>query len=287
MEREKLNIEPTQMQVVDRNKTNFVPIEHVVMDSLYFDNLYQKMVFIQLKRFANWHTQEAFPSRATLAQLCYCSEAKIKTTIKELEAKKLIEVKERFEGKKQLSNLYVILEYPYELHDLHYKNEGGHTVAPSGSHGSPVGVTSLPPRGHTVATKEIDIKEKDFKEKKLKNDDDVLRSHYFSTQEYFLLEQRLNDNGFTDKQIIAIKNKFASEKQSWQIKDIVIDMAIALYLEGKEKTKVGSIPAFFYYQFEKAFNDFKVNGRQRQKQYEEYQKQQSTDTVPFYNWLEQ
>jgi hypothetical protein len=287
LEREKVNIEPTQMKVIDRNNVNFVPVDHIIMDSLYFDNIYQKMVFIQLKRFANWHTNEAFPSRATLAQLCFCGETKIKTTIKELEAKKLIEVKERFEDGKQLSNLYVILEYPFEMYDKHYKNKGGHDTPPTGSHNAPHGVTTRPPRGHDTPTKEIDLKEKDFKEKNIKNDDDVLRSHYFSTQEYFLLEQKLNDNGFTDKQIIAIKNKFASEKQSWQIKNIVIDMAIALYLEGKEKTKVGSIPAFFYYQFEKAFNDLKVNGKQRQLQYEKYLKQENNDTVPFYNWLEQ
>lgn len=290
MEREKIELEREKMQVVDKNKMNFVPLEYDLMDTLYFDSIYQKMVFIQLKRFANWHTQEAYPSRALLAKLCYCSEAKIKTTIKELEQKKLIEVKERFEGGKQLSNLYVILEYPFEIFDNHYKNIGGHTVAPRGSHGSPEGVMSLPRGGHTVATKEKDIKEKDFKEKKLKNDDEERLQAYLELDGYLLLESTLKDNGFTTMQTIAIKKKFAENKITWQLnKKLIIEMAIGYYVEGKNKTNIGSIPAFFYYQFDKALNDYTIDKKQLEKKYAEYEseKEESTTTIPFYNWLEQ
>lgn len=290
MKRERVLIEQDSVEVVDKNKQPFVMIDHLIMDSLYFDSIYQKMVYLTLKRFANWHTLEAYPSRSTLAKLSHCSEGQIKKVIKELEEKKLIEVKERFEGKNQLSNLYIILEYPYELIQMDYKNEGGHTVTPGGSHGNPGGVTRLPRGGHTVTPKDIELKEKDFKEKDLKNDDDERVQYFLNSPEYISFSSLLTKNGFTNLQSKAIQKKFINEKILIQLKPVVIELAIGYYFEGITRTKPSSIASFFHYQFEKALNDYLVDTKQKEKQYAEYERIIKSQTgenenIAFYDWI--
>jgi len=264
MEREKLNIEPTQMQVVDRNKINYVPIEHIVMDSLYFDNIYQKMVFIQLKRFANWHTQEAYPSRALLSKLCCCGETKIKTTIKQLEEKKLIEVKERYEDGKQLSNLYIILEYPQEMYDKHYKNEGGHDTPPGGSYNAPGGVATRPRGGHDTPTKEIDFKEKKIKDKKIKNM--LTRNDLINLCNSFYTT--FSVGRWSKKQWTALIEKYVTETD-WN--EVAFPKA---FIEGSIK----GMARHFDYREGKILYPFDKDG---------IDYLDSEGKVPFYNWLEE
>lgn len=291
MEREKLELNKNDsFNVENLNTQNFVMIEHIVMDSLYFDNIYEKMVYVQLLRSANWHTKDSYPSKKRLQKLCYCGETKLKETIKALEQKKLIEVKERFEGGKQLTNLYVILQYPFELIEMNIENQenkGGRDMTPRGSHGDGVGVASRPRGGRPAPTKEKELKEKDFKEKDLKNDDEEKHlQRYLLTSNYQLLKELLESNGFTEFQIIAIQKKLAKEKILFQLVAPVIEIAIGHYLDGQAKIEIGSIPSFFHHQLMKAENKYKTEQAKIKKQYEEYEKaKQYEPKIKFYDWI--
>ncbi|MCK6259407.1 helix-turn-helix domain-containing protein, partial [Fictibacillus sp. KIGAM418] len=110
------------IEVEDQNEVNFVFLEHVVIDSLIFEDIYEKMVYIVLKRFANFNSKQGFPSVKRLAQLSICSENKVRSSLKKLEAKKLIKVTMRNNGITNLSNKYTVLKITEELKELNYKN---------------------------------------------------------------------------------------------------------------------------------------------------------------------
>lgn len=122
----KRNIEfvdqPDHIEVEDQNEVNFVFLEHAVIDSLIFSDIYEKMVYIVLKRFANFNSKEGWPSIKRLAQLAVCSENKVRSSLKKLEEKALIKVTIRKTGDQNLSNKYTILKITEELKAMNYKN---------------------------------------------------------------------------------------------------------------------------------------------------------------------
>lgn len=301
--RERLDLnKKNDFEVINENSQNFAMIEHVIFDSLYFKTIHQKTIYMHLIRFANFNTKEAYPSKKLLAKLCCCSESTIKTNIKELEKMNLITVKERFVDGKQNSNLYIINEYPFELFDKHYKNEGGQEITPlenqggqeitpKGSGDNPLGVRSYPLGGQEIPTKDIDLKEKDLKEKDLKNDDDKRLKIFLETNEYQLLKNTLIENGFNENQILAIQKKIYSERKvpHFALKPEIIKLAIQYYVEGLNKTNISSIAGFFHYQLEKAINDWRVERKQAQMKIEEYEnalKEKGENEFNKYNWLE-
>lgn len=67
-----------------------------------------KLVLIVLANYAD-EKFETYPSKRHLAKICNCDERTILRSLQELEDKKIIRKKERFDDGRQTSNLYTIL----------------------------------------------------------------------------------------------------------------------------------------------------------------------------------
>jgi len=67
-----------------------------------------KLVLLLLANYSDENFQ-TYPSKKTLAKLCNCDERTILRSLQELEEKKIIQKKERFDDGRQTSNLYTIL----------------------------------------------------------------------------------------------------------------------------------------------------------------------------------
>jgi hypothetical protein len=98
--------------VEDRTKYPFVIVDVRIIESPALD-LYEKMVYLALKRFAGFTTQTCYPSYARIASMIGCSSRQVIDKIKGLEAKGFIAIERRKdEVKGNMSNVYVILEIP-------------------------------------------------------------------------------------------------------------------------------------------------------------------------------
>lgn len=89
----------------------FVMVYHDFLESELLDNVYQKLVYIYLKKFADSNAQ-CFPSVKTLAKLTKISAGTVKKTLAELEKKGVIkkENRHRSDGGKT-SNLYTLYDF--------------------------------------------------------------------------------------------------------------------------------------------------------------------------------
>lgn len=81
-------------QVIDNNKWHYTIVENVIIESEHLD-IYEKMIYIALKRFANLHTQEAFPGVKRLAIYAGMSDRKARSVLSGLESKNYIEIERR------------------------------------------------------------------------------------------------------------------------------------------------------------------------------------------------
>lgn len=64
---------------------NFTTIENDFLDSTGFADIYEKMIYISLRRFMNMGSGAAFPGVKRLAAMSMCSERKVREAIKGLE----------------------------------------------------------------------------------------------------------------------------------------------------------------------------------------------------------
>ena len=98
--------------VEDRTKYPFVIVDVRIIESPALD-LYEKMTYIALKRFAGFTTQTCYPSYARIASMIGCSKRQVIEKVKSLEEKGLIAIERRMnQAQGNLSNVYVILEIP-------------------------------------------------------------------------------------------------------------------------------------------------------------------------------
>lgn len=93
-----------QLGIVDNRKDFYFKVENAVIDGYmeydtelkrdapkdYFSNIYEKMVFIVLSRYANNNDGIAFPSISTIARNALCGATKVRECIKSLEKKGFI-----------------------------------------------------------------------------------------------------------------------------------------------------------------------------------------------------
>lgn len=94
-------------KVIDKNKWHYTIIENNIIESESLD-IYEKMIYITLKRYANLHTQEAFPGVKRLAAHAGMSDRKARSTLASLESKKLIAIERRANQ----TSIYTILPIP-------------------------------------------------------------------------------------------------------------------------------------------------------------------------------
>lgn len=112
-----------QLGIVDNRKDFYFKVENAVIDGYmeydtelkrdapkdYFSNIYEKMVFIVLSRYANNNGGIAFPSISTIARNSLCGATKVRECIKSLEKKGFIKKVIRPKTNKDNdSNLYSV-----------------------------------------------------------------------------------------------------------------------------------------------------------------------------------
>ncbi|BBA51902.1 hypothetical protein FV113G1_22520 [Fusobacterium varium] len=112
-----------QLGIVDNRKDFYFKVENSVIDGYmeydaelkrdapkdYFSNIYEKMVFIVLSRYANNNDGIAFPSISTIARNALCGATKVRECIKSLEKKGFIKKVTRPKTNKDNdSNLYSV-----------------------------------------------------------------------------------------------------------------------------------------------------------------------------------
>ena len=94
------------------NKEPFTMIPNKCFGHIKFDNVYQEIVYMALKKFADVNNQ-CFPGLNKIAEATLISKRKVQNTLKELKNNYLINIEERFtENGSRTSNLYTIYELP-------------------------------------------------------------------------------------------------------------------------------------------------------------------------------
>lgn len=103
-------------KVIDKTDWNYTIIENRIVETERLD-IYEKMLYIALKRFTNIQTGEAFPGVKRVAELSGMSERKARNVISALAEKGYIHVEHR----KNKTSIYTLLSIPAQ-----YAGEASH-----------------------------------------------------------------------------------------------------------------------------------------------------------------
>lgn len=94
------------------DQRSFVIVYHDSLESDLLENIYEKMLFIALKKFAG-EKKQCFPSISKLANTTGMSKRKVQSTLKSLEEKNVIKIDKRIKDNGgQTSNNYTIYDIP-------------------------------------------------------------------------------------------------------------------------------------------------------------------------------
>lgn len=93
--------------VVDKTKWNYTVIENEIIETEALD-IYEKVFYITLKRFANIQTGEAFPGVKRVSKFAGMSERKARSVISSLSEKGFVKVEHR----KNQTSIYTLLSVP-------------------------------------------------------------------------------------------------------------------------------------------------------------------------------
>lgn len=104
----------------NRKEWTFTIVENDVLDTEELD-IYQKMTYIALCKFADKRNSRSFPSVATLAKIVGASDRKITNVLKELVDKKFITI----EYRNQKTSVYTLLELPFMVNAVQVGGERG------------------------------------------------------------------------------------------------------------------------------------------------------------------
>lgn len=94
-------------KVIDRSGWNYTIIDNDIIETDKL-TIYEKMIYIALKRFANIQTQEAFPGVKKVAEYARMSERKARDVLGILSEKELIHIEHRENN----TSIYTILKVP-------------------------------------------------------------------------------------------------------------------------------------------------------------------------------
>lgn len=121
-------------KVIDKSGWNYTIIDNEIVETERLD-IYEKMLYIALKRFANIQTGKAFPGVKRLAEMSGMSQRKARVVIGSLVEKKYIHVDYR----EHQTSLYTILPPPAHgaRGEAHGAGGVGHVVHDPPAHGAP------------------------------------------------------------------------------------------------------------------------------------------------------
>lgn len=149
-----------QDQVIDKSKWNYTVIENEIIETDLLD-IYEKTLYITLKRFANIQTGEAFPGVKKVSKFAAMSERKARSVISSLTKKGFLKVEHR----KNQTSIYTLLSVPAQ------DAVGGARHAVGHAHGA-VGVVHEVQGGHAHGADEL--KKHELKRIELKKENNIL-----------------------------------------------------------------------------------------------------------------
>lgn len=119
--------ETTEAFVVRNHKQQpYIMIERVIAMDKSFLDVYDKAVYGALCGFACNDTQQAYPSRTKLSEICRCSTDRVDKSLKNLVDHSLLKMKRRQrENGSNTSNIYTLTDIPVKFYDDSEKKEGG------------------------------------------------------------------------------------------------------------------------------------------------------------------
>lgn len=255
-----------QLGIVDSRKDFYFKVENSVIDGYmkydeelkrdvskdYFSNIYEKMVFIILSRYANNNDGIAFPSISTIARNALCGATKVRECIKSLEKKGFIKKVTRPKmNKDNDSNLYSVKNI--EKIEVLKKNPLKENF-------------SIPTSPHEVATSPDEPYKELYKKNYKKNHDNNKNAND-------IFEKLFEEFGinYTTKNQASVKKLLSKMKQ-----EAVIDYLKETYINISSSPGVENIAALFSAKIEKQERQVTAAARKaialKEKQIEEEKK---------------
>lgn len=253
-----------QLGIVDNRKDFYFKVENAVIDGYmeydtelkrdapkdYFSNIYEKMVFIVLSRYANNNGGIAFPSISTIARNSLCGATKVRECIKSLEKKGFIKKVIRPKTNKDNdSNLYSV---------KNIEILGKKTLKKD---------VSIPTSPHEVATSP-DEPYKELHKKNYKKNHDSIKNANLDIFEKLFEDFGIN---YTTKNQASVKKLLSKMKQ-----EAVIDYLKETYINISSSPGVENIAALFSAKIEKQERQVTAAARKaialKEKQIEEEKK---------------
>lgn len=252
-----------QLGIVDNRKDFYFKVENAVIDGYmeydtelkrdapkdYFSNIYEKMVFIVLSRYANNNDGIAFPSISTIARNALCGATKVRECIKSLEKKGFIKKVTRPKTNKDNdSNLYSVKNI--EILEKKPLKEN----------------FSIPTSPHEVATSPDEPYKELYKNNYKKNHDSNKKAND-------IFEKLFEEFGinYTTKNQASVKKLLSKMKQ-----EAVIDYLKETYINISSSPGVENIAALFSAKIEKQERQVTAAARKaialKEKQIEEEKK---------------
>ena len=190
-------------KIIDKTGWNYTIVDNHIIENENLD-IYEKMLYISLKRFANLHTQEAFPGVKKIASYAGMSERKARSTLTQLEEKKLVTIERRINK----TSIYTLL--PTVERDAGGAHGAGgvvHTVQGGGAHGADELKKDELKKLRTI--KNIDADASAHYEKIISHLNEKTSTNYRSTSEATrrLIKARLNEGFGVDDFMNVIDNK--------------------------------------------------------------------------------
>jgi DnaD/phage-associated family protein len=132
--------------VQDQREWNHTRIDNYIIDDCqHFDRPQEKLIYIVLCRYANYQTNNAWPSVKSISERAGCSERTAQSCLKRLEEMKLIK-KQEIKGK---PNVYILLPIPDYFKqppaEKPKKTPAG-AAPPQELHPTPAGAAGVPPQ---------------------------------------------------------------------------------------------------------------------------------------------
>lgn len=152
--------------IQDTDQRQFVMVYHDCLESSLFDNPYQIVLYITLKKFAD-NNNQCFPSLKKLASAAKMSKRKVQDTLKELQQKHLISIENRLkaDGSKS-SNLYII----HDFKELWSANNSEEALEAVEKHEDDKLIAMLKAKGYTITKGETMPKNTVMEEKSIPED---------------------------------------------------------------------------------------------------------------------
>lgn len=228
-------------KVIDRSGWNYTIVDNDIIETDKL-TIYEKMIYIALKRFANIQTQEAFPGVRKLAEYARISHRKARDVLGYLAEKKLIHI----EYRENNTSVYTILKIPAD-YSGHAHGAGGH------AHGAG-GVMHTVPGGHAHGApelKKLELKKDELK--KLKDIAPLENSVYEDIIKHLNESTEQNFRASSKKTQSLINARF---KDGFTIGDFktVIDKKSAEWLQDKKMNKYLRPETLFGSKFEGYLN---------------------------------